>query len=401
MTMSDTAEGIDTGRRAMLKQAVAVPISLAVAGALSSAAAASADPLRSTIVINTLGALVDREVPRTPEEQRQSRAITEYTLVDSVTERSLRHARESGMTAVNITLGYVDGPVEPFEHTMRELGRWNRILERHADQLILVRSTKDIVRAKSENKIGVIFGFQNGVMVGNDASRVQVFADLGVRVFQMTYNKATQLGDGSIAPENRGLTPLGREVIAQLNESRVITDLSHSGQNTCLDAVRVSQRPITLSHTGCRALVDVPRNKTDEELRLVAEKGGYVGIYFSSFLRAQGPARSEDVVAHIEHALKICGEDHVGIGTDGLVSPVGDLAEYRKRQRERLEQRLKDGIAAPGENSDRPTFVVDLTGPEQFRKLAELLGKRGHSWARIEKILGGNFLRVAREVWGA
>jgi membrane dipeptidase len=395
------AEYIDRARRVLLQQAVALPATIAVAGALSSVATASADPLRDAIVVNSLGALFDRDVPRTPEQQRQSVAITEYTAVDSVTESSIGYAREAGMTAVNITLGYIDGPVDPFEHTVREFGRWNRILERHQDKLIHVRGTQDILRAKAEGKVGVIFGFQNGVMVGNDASRVQLFADLGVRVFQMTYNKATPLGDGSIAAENRALTPLGREVIAQLNESRVIADLSHSGQNTCLDALQVSKRPITLSHTGCRALADVPRNKTDEELRRVAQKGGYVGIYFTPFLRAKGPARAEDVIAHIEHALKVCGEDHIGVGTDGLVAPVGDLEQYRKLQRERLEQRRKDGIAAPGETADVPSFVVDLNGPEQFRKLAELLSQRGHAWTRIEKILGKNFLRVAREIWGA
>jgi membrane dipeptidase len=228
-----------------------------------------------------------------------------------------------------------------------------------------------------------------------------VFADLGLRVFQMTYNTATPLGDGSLAPENRGLTPLGREVIEQANECRLIADLSHSGQNTCLDAIRVPKRPITICHTGCRAPVNSPRNKSDEELRLVAQKGGYVGIYFMPFLRAKGPARSEDLIAHIEHALDVCGEDHVGVGTDGNVFPVPDLDKYMERQRAWVAERVKAGIAAPGENDGAPFLVVDLTGPDQFRKLVQLLEKRGHPAARIEKILGKNFLRVARDVWGA
>ena len=215
-------DNIDKTRRTLLQQAIAVPASLAVAGALSGRAVANTDPLRDVIVVNSLGALFDRQAALSVEEKQLNLTISAYSSVNSITPRSLGDARDSGMTAVNITMGYVDGAVDPFEHTMREFGRWNRILERYPERLLHVRSTADILRAKAEGKVGVIFGFQNGVMVGNDASRVQLFADLGVRVFQMTYNKATQLGDGCNAPENRGLTPLGRQVIAELNESRVI-----------------------------------------------------------------------------------------------------------------------------------------------------------------------------------
>ena len=167
----------------------------------------------------------------------------------------------------------------------------------------------------------MILGFQNAAQMGDDAARVDIFADLGVRIIQLTYNQRNQLGDGSIVPEGRGLTDFGRQVVARLNANRVMVDLSHSGRQICLDAARASKQPISINHTGCRALTDLPRNKTDEELRLVAEKGGFVGIYFMPFLNLSGHARAVDVVAHIEHALNVCGEDHVGIGTDGTTPP--------------------------------------------------------------------------------
>lgn len=400
-------ENIDTARRSLLRQSVALAVSSGAAGVFPKGVlandAVATDPLRDMIVINTLGALFDRFAPLTEEERRLDLTISAYTNVNSITARSLGAARASGMTAVNVTMGYLDGRVDPFEHTVREFGRWNRVFEKYPDELLLVRDTRDILRAKSEGKIGVIFGFQNGVMVGNDPSRVRLFADLGVRVFQMTYNLENQLGGGSNAPEDRGLTALGREVIAELNEVRVISDLSHSSRATCLDAVAVSKRPITISHTGCRALVDIPRHKSDEELRSVARMGGYIGIYFAAFvrLRKSGPALAEDVIAHIEHAVNVAGEDHVGIGTDGMILQISDMEEYRKLRRASLEHRRKAGIAAPAEAADDiPGFAVDLAGSEQFRKLADLLNKRGHSWTRIEKILGKNFMRVAREIWG-
>jgi membrane dipeptidase len=204
-----------------------------------------------------------------------------------------------------------------------------------------------------------------------------------------------------MAPENRGLTPRGREVVERLNAARVMVDLSHSGDRTCLDAIATSRAPISINHTGCRALCDLPRNKTDAELRGVAERGGFVGIYFMPYLNLSGHAGAQDVVAHIEHAVNICGEDHVGIGTDGPITPIDDLEAYRANLRAEIADRASKGVGATGERADTLPFVVDLTGVEQFRKLERLLRARGHSQTRIEKILGRNFLAYALEVWGA
>jgi membrane dipeptidase len=237
--------------------------------------------------------------------------------------------------------------------------------------------------------------------MGSDASRVDLFANLGVRVIQLTYNPVNQLGDGSMAPENRGLTPFGREVVERLNANRVMVDLSHSGETTCLEAARVSKQPISINHTGCRALNDLPRNKTDEELRLVASKGGFVGIYFMPFLNPSGHATAEDVVAHIDHAVNVCGEDHVGIGTDGTVTAIDDLEAYKATLAKEVAARRAAGVSAAGERPDTFPFVVDLRGVNQFYELADRLRKRGYSTPRIEKILGRNFLRYATDVWGA
>jgi membrane dipeptidase len=238
-------------------------------------------------------------------------------------------------------------------------------------------------------------------MLGNDATRVHLFANLGVRVIQLTYNPANLLGDGSVAPQNRGLTPFGYEVVDRLNANRVMVDLSHSGENTCLDAARASKQPVSINHTGCRALNDLPRNKSDAELRLVATKGGFVGIYFMPFLNASGHALAQDVVAHIEHAVNVCGEDHVGIGTDGTVTAIDDLEGYKAVLAKEVEDRRKAGVSAAGERPDTLPFVVDLRGVNQFYDLAERLRMRGYTTARVEKILGRNFIRYATDVWGA
>jgi membrane dipeptidase len=294
----------------------------------------------------------------------------------------------------------VSGPDDPFEASVRDIAETDRLIRDHAADVAKILTVADIRRAKADGRIGLLYGFQNGAMMGEDAGRIDIFADLGVRVFQLTYNPSNQLGDGSMAPGNRGLTPFGREVIARLNDRRVMVDLSHSGEQTCLEAAKVSRAPISINHTGCRALVDLPRNKTDAELRLVAERGGFVGIYFMPFLNASGHARAEDVVAHIDHAVNVCGEDHVGIGTDGDVTQIDDLDAYRQQLADEIAKRRAAGISAAGERPDTYPFVVDLRGPDQFRKLARLLAAKGYPSRRVEKIMGRNFLRYAEAIWG-
>ena len=351
------------------------------------AAAKGGGAANGSIVVNALGGLDD---PNRGSDE----------LVPEFTPRVLTEAHASGLTAVNITLGYVSGPDDPFEASVRDIAATDARVRAHDRDLLKVLSVADIRRAKTEKKIGLIYGFQNGAMMGKDVGRVDIFANLGVRVFQLTYNPANQLGDGSMAPENRGLTPFGREVVARLNQRRMMVDLSHSGEQTCLEAARVSTAPISINHTGCRAVTDLPRNKTDAELKLVAERGGFIGIYSMPFVNASGHAHAEDVVAHIDHAINVCGEDHVGIGTDGTVTQIDDLHAYEAQLAKEIEARRKAGISAAGERPDTYPFVVDLRGPEQFRKLARLLAQKGYSSGRIEKILGLNFVSFAQAVWG-
>ena len=350
-------------------------------------AAMGAKPHRR-LIINALGGLDD------PNVESDS-------LVPRLTPRVLSEAHASGLSAVNATLGYVSGDEDPFEASVRDIAATDALVREHSRDVRKVLTAADIERSRDDGRIGLIYGFQNGAMLGDDATRVDVFANLGVRVFQLTYNPANPLGDGSMAPLNRGLTPFGREAVARINAARCMVDLSHSGEKTCLDAATASSAPVSINHTGCRALADLPRNKTDAELRLVAERGGFVGIYFMPFLVMSGHAHAADVVAHIDHAVDVCGEDHVGIGTDGTVSQIDDLQAYQAVLAREIEERRTAGISAAGESPDAYPFVVDLRGPGQFRELERLLAAKGYSEGRIDKILGLNFLHFAKTVWGS
>jgi len=379
-------------RRTFLQRTTAVGLASTLVPARAAAPETTTKPIPKMtrpLIIDALGGFANANITEA-EEEGPTRGVD---------ARSLADAKASGLSAVNLTIGFVAGKDEPFEYSIRDIAHWDTLLRRHAASLSKVLSVSDIRAARAQGKIGVICGFQNATMMGNDASRAEIFADLGVRVIQLTYNGRNALGDGAMVPENKGLTAFGREVVDALNRHRVLVDLSHSGEAICLDAIAASKKPILISHTGCRALADLPRNKSDRELKLLADKGGFVGIYFMPFLAIGRQPMAADLIAHIEHAINICGEDHVGIGTDGNVTQVDDMPAYMARFREVVAKRRADGIAATGERDDIVTFLPDLTGPQKFHKLADLLAKRGHSGRRIEKILGGNFMRVAGEVW--
>ena len=348
-------------------------------------------------VINMLGGLRN---PNRPPSGGPSGALQSGDR-PSPDERAISDALASGTAAVNTTVGYVAGSQDPFESSVADVSRWNRIIREHPDSLLKVWSASDIERAAREGKVGIIHGFQNAAMMGDDPQRVGVFAGLGVKIIQLTYNVANQLGHGSMVPENGGLADFGREVVAELNATNTLVDLSHSGEQTCLDGIDASTAPVAITHTGCRAVTDLPRNKTDRELRLVAETGGIVGIYFMPFLAADGMAVADDVVRHVEHAVKVCGEEHVGLGTDGGTTAVDDMEAAYEAARRDVEARRAAGISAAGERPGVVPFIPDLQGPDQFRKLADMLLARGHTSERVERILGLNALRVMREVWGA
>lgn len=365
------------------------------AASLAAGAAPAFAAAKKPIIVNALGGIMNPNI----RLGQKTQLLTGGEDLD-IDIRAIADARASGVTAVNCTLGYVAGPDDPHQMSIESLDQWDALVKANPADLMVIRKAGDLLKARDENKVGLIYGFQNALQVGEHLERVDAYAARGVRVIQLTYNPANTLGDGSMAPENRGLTPLGHRVVEKLNAARLMVDLSHSGERTCLDAIAASKTPISINHTGCRALTDLPRNKTDAELRGVAEKGGFVGIYFMPFLTLDGHPHAPDVVAHIEHALKVCGEDHVGIGTDGSITAIDDLKVYQGALEKEIADRVAAGIGAKGERPDTYPFVVDLRGVDQFRTLAGMLSAKGHSARVIDKILGLNFLSYARAVWG-
>lgn len=303
----------------------------------------------------------------------------------------------SGITAINDTIAY---PGDNFIQANKKIDRALAQVNVHSEHLRLIKTNQDILQAKKHGQLGIIMGFQSTEMFGEDLSNIEHFANRGVRYMQMSYNGPSQFGCGGLVQGDCGLTSLGKEALAVMEQNQVLVDLSHSGKGTVANAIARSKRPLTISHTGCNAIFRHPRNNDDIELKAVADKGGVVGIYLMPFLEGgTHEITASGVITHIKHAVNTCGIDHVSIGSDQGVKPVNDGPEYRESVRRDVEARIAAGISAPGETPNRPPFIAELNSERRMELIAWHLVKAGFNDVEIKKLLGNNLMRLYNDVW--
>lgn len=373
-------------RRELMGTAAALAIA-AKAGPVAAAAKAKAGQgwyARATVV-DGLSSFSD---PYAPEDQMR------------LSDRLKAELRSTGVSAVNITVGGVGNGEGLFEQTLAQLKSYDDAIAANPDFLTAVRSAGDIAKAKASGKFGLIYGTQDTSMIGTSLDRVAELKAKGMRILQLTYNLRNLSGDGALEPANAGLSKLGLATIAKIESEKLLLDLSHGGARTISEAIAAAKRPLSINHTGCRDVFDHPRNVYDSDLKALADKGGVVGIYFMPFLAAGSKPTRDDLIRHIEHAVNICGEDHISLGTDGDQLPIPINEETWKRAREMHEFRSANGFAAPGEGPDVLTLVMDYNSLDRFARLTDDLAARGWSEAKLDKLLGGNLVRLYGDVWG-
>jgi membrane dipeptidase len=371
-------------RRAFVAGGAAAAVTLALH---RNAHAAARDVYGQAIVIDGLGGFGNSKgVPGAP-----------------LTDAYVQDIRDSGITCVHATILPVGStpPDTAFTEAVIGIGDYEREIDRHPEVLARIRGVADIAAAKSAGRTGVIYGFQDAVAFETDLARLDELYRLGIRIVQPTYNRRNLLGDGCLEPANAGLSKTGVEAIEKMNELGILVDLSHCGRQTAADAIRASKKPVAFTHTGSAAQNDHPRNRTDAELRAVADKGGVSGIYFMPFLSDGRQPTSADILRHLEHMIDVAGEDHVSIGTDGSLSAEIVDAEFKEIFAGFVRRRHEAGISAPGETEDGYLFANDLNTPRRLETLADMLSARGHPDSRIEKILGANLVRVFTDSWHA
>ncbi len=356
-----------------------VATTLALAPLAAHAAARRADQLwRDAIVID--GNLVAPFDPDTP--------------LDAATERQIR---ASGLTALKMTIG---GAAGSFAEAEEMIDMLDRAITKSPGIYLKIATTRDLLAAKRTRRVGVVYSFEAASMLDGKPANVAHFAARGVRVMGLSYNGISPFASGVMsASPVRGLTALGREAIASMNDHGVTLDLSHSDEISSLAAVAASARPVAITHAGCAAVHAHPRNKSDRLLRAVSNTGGVTGIYELCFISA-GPRQQsiDDYIAHMLHALRVCGEDHVGIGSDALLTPFDTSPASMVEWDKDILARKVQGVAAPGEG--RPPFVTGLNRTDRSRVIAEQLERRGQPLRVIEKVLGANFQRLFKQSWG-
>jgi membrane dipeptidase len=310
-------------------------------------------------------------------------------------QADLDAVRGSGIDVIKYSLGGIN---QDFPSTVAEIAGVQRLIEVHPAYFTQVRVAGDFARAKAEGKLGIILSFESAEMLQGRLESLELFRNLGVRVMQLSYNRKSPFAAGVMEADGGGLTPLGRQAVGEMNRLGIAIDLSHANAATTADVLDLSTKPPLMTHAGCAAIHAHPRNKSDEQLRALAERGGVVGIFDLPYLTASPRQPTvADYLAHLEHALKVAGENHVGIGSDVGILPLDisdkGLAELNKE----LERRRASGLAAPEE--DRPPYVVGLNTPRRIEIIADELLKRGYPPGLVEKVVGANFARVLADIW--
>jgi membrane dipeptidase len=307
-----------------------------------------------------------------------------------LSETAAADFRASGINAIHHAIG-LGGP-NAKEQALSFFAIWGNYAARNSHVFTGVDKFADILRAKRDGKVAVIMGLQNAdhFLRPDD---VKTFYDIGQRCAQLTYNSQNRIGSGSTERVDGGVSDFGAEIIKAMNAVGMLVDVSHSGDRTTLDAIALSAKPIAITHSNCRALIDHPRVKTDEAIRALAAKDGVMGITgVRNFVSKTDPTTIVNYVDHIDHVVKLVGIDHVGIGTDSDLYGYDDTSPEMNKM---LRGAYKDSYAfrekIDVDGFDHPLKMYDLT---------EELIRRKYSDQNIQAVLGGNFQRLLTSTWG-
>lgn len=317
----------------------------------------------------------------------------ELTVVDGLVVANFGRAifedmRRGGLSAANCTCSIWEG----FRATMNNVARWKGWFREHSDLITQVTTSADIARAKREGKTGIILGWQNLTGIEDQIGYLQLFKELGVGIMQIAYNTQNLVGTGCYESRDGGLSDFGHEVIAEMNRLGILCDLSHVGAKTSEDVIKASKKPVAYTHCLPGALKAHPRNKSDEQLRFIVERGGFVGVtMFPPFLRRGTESTVDDYVEAIEYVIKLCGEDQVGFGTDFTQGYDRKFFEWITHDKGYARKLTEFGEIV------NPAGIREI---KDYPNLTAAMQKRGWKESRIRKVMGENWVRLLKEVWG-
>ena len=270
----------------------------------------------------------------------------------------------------------------------------------HQDFLIHCKRVDDVRTAHDEGRIAWIATMEGAAMIENDLDRIDILHGFGLRSLGITYSESNALGNGLKEDRDGGLTKFGRKAVERMNRVGLLVDCSHCGDQTTLDTVEWSEKPIVLSHIGARALWDSNRLAPDEVLEAVAAKGGVIGVECAPHTTLTKKHRRHGIEAfmeHFEYIRALVGIDHVGFGPDTVY---GDHVGLHRAYAANLSLEESRGKGKPDQHYEEVEYVEGLENPtEGSHNIVRWLVAHDYSDADIEKVMGGNALRVMSEAW--
>ncbi|HEU5208479.1 MAG TPA: membrane dipeptidase [Longimicrobiales bacterium] len=309
---------------------------------------------------------------------------------ENFTDADFQRFRESGINVFHVAYGM--GGIDPYTTVLEHIATQNSFIAGNDERVLRIDSAADFERARTSGKIGIMIGVQNSSHFRRPDD-VNTFHALGQRVSQLTYNSRNLIGNGSTERSDSGLSDFGVRIVQRMNEVGMAVDTSHCGDRTTIDACEVSAKPVLITHSNARALVNGhPRTKPDEAIRAMAKTGGVMGITgVRNFVRHTEPTTIEHYIDHFDYVRDLIGVEHLGIGSDIDLDgyddmPAEDYAQLKAGYKDSYAFRDKIDI----EGIDHPKRMFDVT---------EGLIRRGYSDDAIRGILGGNFARVLAEIW--
>lgn len=290
---------------------------------------------------------------------------------------------------------------DSFRDGVESLGRTSLLTSDPKEKIKIARSYDDLMQNKKDGYKSLILYFQDPAPLENKLNLVRAFYEMGVRVVQMSYNKGGFIGAGCVESAGYGLTDFGKILVKEFNNMGMLIDMSHCGPKVVDDVLSLTQKPVTIGHTCCKAIADNPRNKTDEQLKHLKEVGGVVGITPWAPIcwkrKENTPPTIEDYLDHVCHAVDLIGIDHVGFASDNNLDHNKDLSGIDSQGA--LYDLVVGGYNKNVSTDPKERHAIGFTGALDVQNLIDAMRKRGFNDEEIEKFLGGNFLRVIKEVW--
>jgi membrane dipeptidase len=268
----------------------------------------------------------------------------------------------------------------------------------HQDMVVPVLRMSDVERVHEQGQVGVVLTLESASPIENEIDRLDVLHGFGVRSMGLVYSDSNLVGGGLAEASDAGLTRFGRQVVRRMNQLGIIVDVAHTGDRTALDAIVASREPVIISHAGARGLWPTSRMKPDDVIRACADSGGLIGIEAAphTTLTERNPRHSlASVMEHFDYCANLVGIDHVAFGPD---THFGDHVGWHHAFATQLS--IDESHASTGPRFDEVPFVDGIENPaEEFHNITRWLVVHGYSDPDIQKVIGGNMLRVMRTVW--